>query len=120
MAGSIRISSEPRVGLSLSSSGFDYLTDRIWDQFDPAFSGIRDEIYLPRVQEQMFIKIPDRDLIAFRAFVDAAMKGKEADPNANDQGALHPYYELWDKLIAKLMQDSRYAQMTEGQASVHE
>jgi hypothetical protein len=109
MAGTIIISNDPRIGLALNSSAFDYLADLIWDQFDPASSRIRDEIYLPRVQCQMFITLLQQDLDGFRAFVEAVIKAKKVDHHVDDQGVLRTYYELWDKLIDKLKQDPRYS-----------
>jgi hypothetical protein len=108
MAGTILISSEPSIGLPLNSFAFHYLADRIWEQFDPALSVIRDEIYLPKVQAQMFITLKKQNVNGFRAFVDAVIKAKKADPNANEQGVLRSYYGLWDKLIEKLKEDPRY------------
>ncbi len=108
MAGTVRISNDPRIGLPLNSFAFDYLADRIWEQFDPALSQIRDEIYLPRVQGHMFITLSKQDVSDFHTFVDAVMKAKKADPNANEQGVVRSCYELWDLLIDKLQQDPRY------------
>ncbi len=109
MAGTITLSNDPGIGLALNSSAFDYLADLIWDQFDPDLSRIRDEIYLPRVQCQMFIALPQQDVNGFRAFVEAVIKAKKADHHVDDQGVLRTYYELWDKLIDKLKQDPRYS-----------
>lgn len=111
MAGTVRISNDPRIGLPLNSFAFNYLADRICVEFDPALSHIRDEIYLPRVQDQMFITLSNQSVEGFRAFVDAVAKAKKADANVSDQGVLRNAYELWDKLIDKLKQDPRYQDM---------
>ena len=111
MAGTIIISNNPRIGLPLNSFAFEYLADRIWEQFDPSLSRVRDEIFLPRVQDQMFITLTKQDIDGFRAFVDAVTKTKKADPNANEQGVLRSYYELWDLLLDKLKEDPRYPKM---------
>jgi len=36
------------------------------------------------------------------------MRAKRADANADDDGSLRYYYEVWNYLIDKLKQDPRY------------
>ncbi len=104
MAGSIIVSKELR--FPVSSLQFDYLAERIRAGFDFEGQAYLKEIYSPMDEGGMdFISVKNENEAAFKSFVLAVLKAKEA---ASTEDSYATFGGLWEGLLAKIRLDERY------------
>lgn len=104
IAGAILISDSD--GISLSSSDFDYIIEKIRDNFNDDEAGLREEIYGPVDDEGFsFISLSGHAHDGFNAFVRAAFIAYENEIKAQPLSARR---RLWDELMMALRSDPRF------------
>jgi hypothetical protein len=103
MAGAILVAEN--IGISLNSSAFDHIIEKIRPNFGSGEDFFRDEIYSPVDDGGMsFISLREQNSDGFNAFVRAASIAYEREIG---QQALSYYRHSWDELMTALRSDPR-------------